>query len=779
MMRRVVLAGLLLAALASGQLLERYISLADPLAVSWVGALAANPNHGLLYVCGGRGILVVDTRTLGRRALLARGTTVTDACFHAGLDRLYALGPDTLVVFDGLSQDELRRVPLSPGAQNLYLDEAGDRLLVFHHSDPRLLSFYDCRADSVQFTIRLDSTDDYWVMDHNPVRDKAYLMDSHGMVTVVDLGTGAVLGWLDSEGVNYLACDPAADKVYVSDHWTKEILVLDGATDSVVGRIDVEDEFGRSMVVLAVQPGLGKLYAFEVEEGPIAVFDTRGDSLLHRVVGASSVSPGLVAVDEAHGRLYAYDWARRGLASVDCRTDSALSMAPWKGYVDLLAYDPVQDRVWAYDEVEQLRCVDPVGGIVCGVVGPELPSDLECLRYDPVRDRLYCCHLHPSMLMTVHPGTGRVLGMMPGPGCHLSDLVAVTQTGRVHAGIDIEYGDSWLASLDPGDSSYRVLLPERARRWVEPSLPLPSLRKTVYQVTQNVDSQYRYVFLLDWLTETPGPQVPVEGFVRSAAVDPGRGLVYLALDNGTVIALDPATGLAENLLEYQSRSWVLSFDPGLDRLYLVDPHRVQVYDPGRAMFVAEFGYGRLSGSGPVACDTVRHLLYCGNADSVLVADGLAGAVLDNVAVGFHPEGLHLDPESGRALAVGPGGVAFIDPDTRVVATVPLELGVGVHWDAGNGRAYVAVDDTLIAVVRDTMLLVGQGEPPPATLVQRYLTLVVGESGSLVDVTGRKLLDLLPGRNDLGGVAPGVYFVREGSRGQGSEGSRVRKVIVQR
>jgi hypothetical protein len=47
---------------------------------------------------------------------------------------------------------------------------------------------------------------------------------------------------------------------------------------------------------------------------------------------------------------------------------------------------------------------------------------------------------------------------------------------------------------------------------------------------------------------------------------------------------------------------------------------------------------------------------------------------------------------------------------------------------------------------------------------------------LLDISGRKVLDLLPGPNDVRALAPGVYFVREAS-GVRREASRVRKVVV--
>jgi hypothetical protein len=72
-----------------------------------------------------------------------------------------------------------------------------------------------------------------------------------------------------------------------------------------------------------------------------------------------------------------------------------------------------------------------------------------------------------------------------------------------------------------------------------------------------------------------------------------------------------------------------------------------------------------------------------------------------------------------------------------------------------------------------------------TVVRGVLELEVGSRqhtayrAELLDISGRKVLDLRPGPNDVSRLAPGVYFILgEGSRGQGLAGSS-RKVIVTR
>jgi hypothetical protein len=76
----------------------------------------------------------------------------------------------------------------------------------------------------------------------------------------------------------------------------------------------------------------------------------------------------------------------------------------------------------------------------------------------------------------------------------------------------------------------------------------------------------------------------------------------------------------------------------------------------------------------------------------------------------------------------------------------------------------------------------RAEPCIPSLVHGVLSLRPAADGpqqELLDATGQKVLDLHPGSNDVSRLSPGVYFVSEGSGGQGFEGPSVRKVVVQR
>jgi hypothetical protein len=50
---------------------------------------------------------------------------------------------------------------------------------------------------------------------------------------------------------------------------------------------------------------------------------------------------------------------------------------------------------------------------------------------------------------------------------------------------------------------------------------------------------------------------------------------------------------------------------------------------------------------------------------------------------------------------------------------------------------------------------------------------------LLDISGRKVLALSPGANDVRGLAPGVYFVREEPQTASHKPQAVRKVVLTR
>jgi len=130
----------------------------------------------------------------------------------------------------------------------------------------------------------------------------------------------------------------------------------------------------------------------------------------------------------------------------------------------------------------------------------------------------------------------------------------------------------------------------------------------------------------------------------------------------------------------------------------------------------------------------------------------------------------------------------------VLTTVQLGgTPAALDWNPGHRRVYVSEPtNSCIRVIHDTTTSAfEQGGYPPAsrsyslaTVVRGMLALPRGMTElsddtdrvprpALMDISGRKLLDLHPGANDVRDVAPGVYFVRSDSA------ATLTKVVVTR
>jgi YVTN family beta-propeller protein len=192
-------------------------------------------------------------------------------------------------------------------------------------------------------------------------------------------------------------------------------------------------------------------------------------------------------------------------------------------------------------------------------------------------------------------------------------------------------------------------------------------------------------------------------------------------------------------------------------------------------------------------------IYCANyvGGNVTVIDGASDSVVATVAADSQPSALCYDRQDNMVYCANAGTHEFPDSTVTVIdgATneVDTTIVVGLEPRAlacnpTQGRVYVAnYNWSSISVLRDSAGGIQEGvvtrlagSKPVPTIVRGVLFQPEAPSrkpraASLLDISGRKVMDLLPGANDVRGLAPGVYFIRE-ARAQ-AQAQAIRKVIV--
>jgi hypothetical protein len=119
---------------------------------------------------------------------------------------------------------------------------------------------------------------------------------------------------------------------------------------------------------------------------------------------------------------------------------------------------------------------------------------------------------------------------------------------------------------------------------------------------------------------------------------------------------------------------------------------------------------------------------------------------------------------------------WIDPgnfmNSGVVAFNPRAWPGNLDYDPVSGVAVISsCTDPFVGISEK-----GSDAAPGALLssiVRGAVFLTGAERSVLVDVTGRKVGDLLPGRNDVGRLAPGIYFLRRFAPGS----QETRKLVL--
>ena len=158
-------------------------------------------------------------------------------------------------------------------------------------------------------------------------------------------------------------------------------------------------------------------------------------------------------------------------------------------------------------------------------------------------------------------------------------------------------------------------------------------------------------------------------------------------------------------------------------------------------------------------------------DLALMADGiLYGFSTDHGATWSERERVNEDSGDNQS-----------DPD---IAADSAGFACLVWQDGRTGRQEIRFSTNNPLSVEESHKPQATSYKPGATIVRRTLFLTGGSSSSpsassLQDISGRKVLELKTGANDVSGLAPGVYFVWEGRQASSHKLQAVRKVVIPR
>ena len=245
------------------------------------GSLCLNTEGNKLYVPipDGR-ITVIDAMADTVIKDLSTGRYPGGLCYYAARGRLYCgCGDDnTLVVIDAGPDTIIRRIPLPYTAAYLCLNEAEDKLYVSISASP-WIEVVDCSADTISGHITLPSS--LGPVCLSTQQNRLFCADPDSLVLVVDCAADTFVPPPIRIGLwPLLGCySPAQDKAYFGTYAGQDVSIIDCATDSLRATIG----FPSIPWGMCADSVSGNVYCTSRQSNQVLILDGAGDSVLATV----------------------------------------------------------------------------------------------------------------------------------------------------------------------------------------------------------------------------------------------------------------------------------------------------------------------------------------------------------------------------------------------------------------------------------------------------------------------------------------------------------------
>ena len=787
----VVLLALLTPSSADGQWLEETIYLPDAFGgVIYPNCIAFDTVRNKVYFGGGDihpnddggsddatldyWVVVVDAASMRRVAHVQVPGRVSGLCFNPANNRMYcALSwVDTVAVIDCTTDSLVALIPVGRNPDSLCCNPDDNKVYCLNRwSDD--LSVIDGSTDTVLATLTPPGTPLH--MAYSGANRTLYCADELGNVVLIDGQGDSIRAIVDLDTSNHRtasACwNPQENKYYcLTRH--DGLYVLYGRGDSLLTQVPL----GPVLSSVCYNPADNRVYCVGAHDS-IWVIDCTADTV-EDIIALPEYDCGQITCSPRSGRLYCLPpvdevSGLKKVMVVDCVGDSFVKFLPTGWQPIIMGYDALQDRLYTLDlEVDQATVLDCGGDSVVGTVG--LGFRPLCLAYASNENKVYVGGESFERVIAIDAATNRVVAEIPAGYwvwnmCYnpvVSKLYCAAAAGDSVTIIDCTT-DSVVARLalvdEPGSFVFSPVGGSKVycRRGYGLVAAIDGVRDSIVKVLNNSGPPR--------VTNSQGDKVYCGNFIGGVRVidchgdtllpscnTTGRPNVYNTVDNKLYVSMDSiliVDGLGDTVIAStdtadRTGNWgPACFVDRHDKVYIADNYW----------------------SAPPVL-----LVLDGATDSVLGLYDMYESPAHAVSIGA----MYYNPVNDKVYFTTGVAVGIIDPANDSVIRVidDVECGAGMMaWNPLQNRTYVlCTDNGCISVIRDSVVP-GVSENPPSRQVSgkpgptiARAVLHMPKTGmtkapyamTLLDISGRRVLDLHPGENGISHLSPGVYFWKD-------------------
>ena len=289
------------------------------------------------------------------------------------------------------------------------------------------------RSSRQTFVWKLIARDPLGRLDRDGVPNGEFPLTSHlALATVAGTPPLKVIGdqvitTVPTGSVTNVAVNLSSDLIYVSQHGSGTVYVIDGSSNTIANTIHVEPlPWGVAVdsVSNRVYVAHYDIYATMTRKGNITVIDGSSASVLNKVT--VGIDPFDVAVNQNMNRIYVSDPLARKVFVVDGSTNKVITGVS-VGEVYGLGANPVTNRVYAVFSCS-LAVIDGSSNTVITTFSVSCPLPSNDVAVNPNTNRVYVAARYS---VEVFDGSTYAHIASINPGCNTPDTIGVNPANNL------------------------------------------------------------------------------------------------------------------------------------------------------------------------------------------------------------------------------------------------------------------------------------------------------------------------------------------------------------
>jgi YVTN family beta-propeller protein len=564
---------------------------------------------------------------------------------------------------NGEAQTFTSTIPVGNNPYTASVNLSTNKIYVANQGDHNV-SVIDGATGAVIKTVPVQATPSAMAID--PTRNIVYVANSGGLngsVTVIDGKNDTVSGTVNTgNSPQSIAVNPVTGMAYVANQISSDVSVLQGT------RFIAQITGIPSVYVVTVNSVTNKIYAADHFDTNVVVIDGATNTIVKTIPGAGpNATSG--AVNPVTNRIYFTNESANEVTVIDGNTDTVMTLAPTGSGPAAIAANPVTNKIYVSDSGDTtVTVIDGATNAVSQIAGGSGTGSY-ALALDTVTNRIYVANVNANNVTVIDASNGNsVQAVATGSGPPIAVAISAT-TNKIYI---CNYYSKTVSVVDGATYGTAPI--------TLPSTPLlsavdPSTNK-VYIVTNGGQ-----VVPVDGVTDGPAAPILSGGAVSDIAAIPYTHKLYVATGTSNqVTQIDEATG-ATVAIPVSQPYQRLKADPARNKIYAwspgssPSPSSIDVIDG--ASLTASTVTTPTSIS-DLSVNVATNKVYASSQTGpVYVLSGLANNVVTTIPISGASYNVAVNPATNRIYvtnAVGStNGIVIIDGLTDTAQSTTISL----------------------------------------------------------------------------------------------------------